>query len=421
MIKKDDIKNNIDNPELLEKLYQEDRKAFSQAFFKIYDEIAENDIATFWKTRLEFTQQKEERVTVRKNDLFVVLLTYLVTAVLIKSPQIFGLNVIGDFFYIKNVGLIVFFGLSMYVFLTKKKLNLSHVLISLLVFAGSAVYVNLLPSNVMNDSIMLVYLHLPLMLWCLYGLVYINFDVKDVARRIDYIQYMGDLAILYAIIALVGGILTAVTLGLFDAIGLNIEQFYFEYIIPIGAVCAPIVATFIIKKLPFIKNQLAPIIAKVFSPLVLLTLIIYLSSILITGKNLYHDRDFLIVFNLLLLGVMAIIVFSLSETAKGEKQKFNEIILFILTILTLVVDLIALSAILYRLREFGFTPNRTAVLGSNLLIFVNLVLILIDLIKVNFKGRKISKVEIIIARYLPVYMIWTVIVVFGFPLIFGLQ
>jgi len=43
------------------------------------------------------------------------------------------------------------------------------------------------------------------------------------------------------------------------------------------------------------------------------------------------------------------------------------------------IDLVALSAILYGVGEYGFTPNRTAVLGSNLLIFFNLILIMRDL------------------------------------------
>jgi hypothetical protein len=202
---------------------------------------------------------------------------------------------------------------------------------------------------------------------------------------------------------------------------LKIEDFYFNYIIIPGLVCVPVVATFIVRSFPSVTNKIAPIIANIFSPIVLVTLIIYLISIVITGKDPYNDRDFLIIFNLLLLGVMAIIVFSVSEISVNKKIRFIELTLFILTIITLIVDLIALSAILYRLGEFGFTPNRAAVLGSNLLIFGNLVLIMIDLFKVIFKGSNIKKVEVTIAGYLPVYAAWTVFVVFVLPFIFGLK
>lgn len=125
----------------------------------------------------------------------------------------------------------------------------------------------------------------------------------------------------------------------------------------------------------------------------LITLVIFLISIFVTGKDSYNDRDFLLVFNLMLLGVMAIVVFSVSGLSVNKKYNLKVLILFVLSIVTLVVDLIALSAILYRLGEFGFTPNRTAVLGSNLLIFGNLVLIMIDLFDVAFKGKELKIVE----------------------------
>ena len=118
---------------------------------------------------------------------------------------------------------------------------------------------------------------------------------------------------------------------------------------------------------------------------------------------------------------MAIIIFSVSEMTANRKYRFSEITLFALSVIALIIDLVALSAILYRLGEFGFTPNRTAVLGSNLLISGNLFLIMIDLYRVNFSGRDIKQVELTIARYLPVYALWTVFVVFGLPWIFGLK
>jgi hypothetical protein len=123
----------------------------------------------------------------------------------------------------------------------------------------------------------------------------------------------------------------------------------------------------------------------------------------------------------MLIGVMGIIVFSISETSSNLKQKFNLIILFILSIITLIINLIALSAIFYRLSEYGLTPNRLAILGSNILIFANLVLITIDLFKISFRNSELEKVELTISKYFPVYIVWTLIVVFGFPLFFGMK
>jgi hypothetical protein len=189
----------------------------------------------------------------------------------------------------------------------------------------------------------------------------------------------------------------------------------------VGFVSAPVLTCFILKNYTNLTSKIAPVIAIIFSPLVLVTLIIYLVAIPISGKDPYNNRDFLMIFNIMLIGVMAIIVFSVSETSTFRKQRFNEIVLFVLSIVTLIINLIALSAIFYRLGQFGLTPNRLAVLGSNILIFVNLILITIDLFKINFKKAEIESVELTISKYLPVYIIWTLIVVFVFPVVFAMK
>ncbi|OPZ96320.1 MAG: hypothetical protein BWY72_01707 [Bacteroidetes bacterium ADurb.Bin416] len=363
----------------------------------------------------------ESKKTVRNNDILFLIVACLITGFLIKLPQVVGFLPQEFQFYQKDAGLILFLGLSTYVFLTNKRLVMKHLFISLAVFAVSAVYINLLPTVKESHSISLAYIHLPLLLWCLYGLIFIDFNTKDLNRRMDYLKYNGDIAILSAIILIAGAMLTAVTLGLFSAIDMNIETFYGDYVVVLGLVSAPIVATYIIKTYPAVTQKIAPIIANLFTPLVVITLVIFLISMVVTGKDPYNDRDFLLVFNLLLLGVMALIVFSVTETTLSKPKRFNVWMLFGLSIITLLVDLVALSAIVYRLGEYGFTPNRTAVLGSNLLIFGHLVLIMIDLFKVTFKGGQFDGVERTIARYLPVYTVWTIVVTFGFPFLFGMK
>src|SRR5690554_2958405 len=418
---KNKIKEYIDNVDRLEQLYRTDKKGFEKAFFEVYPEISDYQISVYWKSRLEFGSANDLSVKFKKKDILFLLVACLFSGLLIQIPNLFDIHLESELFYQKNAGLIVLFGLSLYVFLIKDSLKTKQFLITFSIFVISAIYINLLPSNIDSQSVLLAYLHLILMLWCLYGVVYIDFDISDKIKRISYIKYNGELAVLAAVIVIAGGILTAVTLGLFSAIEVNIERFYIDYIVISGLVCVPIIATFIIRKYPYVANKIAPIIANIFSPLVLITLIVYLISILVIGKDPYNDRDFLIIFNLMLLGVMAIVVFSISGTSINKKQRFNEMVLLALTIITLVIDLIALSAILYRVGEYGFTPNRTIVLGSNLLFFGNLLLIMIDLFKVNFKNKEIKDAELTVAKYLPAYTLWTIFVVFIVPWLFGLK
>ncbi|MCX6262842.1 MAG: DUF4153 domain-containing protein [Bacteroidia bacterium] len=415
------IRENINNHEELERLYRNDRKSFESGFEKIYPDIKNSELAKFWQIRLDYEKTSSKTNKLLWSDLLIVITTCLISGFLIKIPTLFDVDLHSFLFYEKNGGTIFFLGLTIYTIWTNKIFEQKKLIITILAFLIPIIYINLLPSNKNSDSINLAYIHLVLLMWCIYGLVFIGFDVKDKSKRIEFIRHNGDLAIMGSLILIAGGILTGITIGLFSAINIHIQKFYMDNVVIVGLVCAPIVTKYIIENYVTLTNKIAPIIADIFSPLVLITLIIYLIAIVVSGKDPYNDRDFLLIFNIMLLGVMAIIVFSVSETSIKKKQKFNEMLLFILSIITLIIDLIALSAIFYRLREYGITPNRLAVLGSNILIFGNLVLIMIDLYKINFKKSEIEKVGLTISKYLPVYIVWILIVIFGFPLFFGMK
>ncbi len=413
------IKENIGNPEKLEKLYRTDRKNFEKAFLELYPEIEENEISRYWKARIDAEKIKPYSFNTLRNDILFLIITCLIAGFLLKIPAIFKSGIDKEIYFLKNAGIIAFAALSLYYFMSSGAIKLTNILVTTLIFLFSTVYVNLLPSDKSDNTFFLVCLHLPLMLWFLYGLVFTGFNLKERSGWIGYLRHNGELVVLFAVIAAAGGILTGVTIGLFESIGIDAEEFYFENIVFWGIVSAPVVATFLIRYFPAITNKIPPVIAGIFSPLILLTLAVFLVVVIFSGRSLFSDRDFLLVFNLMLLGVTVVIVFSVIEPFIYTRYHLQEGILLALVALAILTDLIALSAIIYRLGEYGFTPNRTAVLGSNLLILVNLLLIGIDLFKVILRNNDIEKVKLTIVNYLPVYALWAVTVVFIFPLIFG--
>jgi hypothetical protein len=418
---KDRIKELIHNPEKLEALYRDDRNAFEKGFEEAYPEIENSELSNFWRIRLDYNKIPALVRKTNLTDVIVLMAACFTAAILIRMPDIFSFGISDEVFYGRNTGIIVFMGLTAYMVWSNRMLVPKKLGLVLAAFILPAVYANLLPPAVDSDSILLVYIHLPLLMWFLYGLIFIDFDVKDKIRRIEFIRYNGDLAVLMAVLVISGGILAGITIGLFEAIGVGIEDFYMKNIVMAGAVSVPVVATFIIKNYTALTNKIAPVIATIFSPLVLFTAIIYLIALTFSAGDPYTDREFLLIFNLMLIGVMAVIVFSVSEASTTKKQKFNEIILFALSVITLIIDLIALSAIFYRLGAYGITPNRLAVMGSNILILGNLALIIVALYKVNFRKAMIKEVELTIANYLPVYLAWILFVVFLFPVLFGMQ
>ena len=351
-------------------------------------------------------------------DLAVILVICLLAAALVLIPKFAGFDPYANLFYAKNAGMIAFAALIAYNLTVRKKPNKKWLIGLTGILVVSAVFINLLPSDSKNQSVVLACIHLPLMLWCLYGIVYIRFDFRDTDKRVSFIRHNGDMAILGALILLSGMLLAGLSIGLFASIEIEIQKFVMDYIAICGVVAAPAITEFILRHYPRLTEKIAPILASIFTPIVLITLVIYLIAVIFSGKDPYTDRDFLILFNLMLLVVMALIVFSLSEVSEGRRRKISEAVLLALSVVTLVVDIVALSAIFYRLSEYGITPNRVAVLGSNLLILGNLILITIDLFRVTFRNASFDRVNVTTAKYLPVYLAWTIIVVFGFPIIF---
>lgn len=409
------IIENINSPGDLEKLYRENSPEFSSAFNQISDEY-DSELVRFWKIRLAPVKENEFKGFL-KLDLFILLGLSLLTALLIKIPLIFT-QINEESFFMRNLAIIVFNGIILFSFwqnkIAEKKWIYGYGACMLLLVS----FINLLPT-IKGDSVVLAFIHTPLFLWCIFGLVYVSFDFKNYIRRIEFIRFNGELLIMTGLILLAGGLLTAITLGLFTAIKMNIEKFYIEYVAFSGAVAAPMVALYLVKLYPTITNKIAPVIARVFTPIVLLTLAVYLISLVFSKSNIQEDRELLILFNIMLLAVTAIIVFSLSELSKSDKS-FNVLMLFALALLAIVINAIALFAIITRLTE-GFTPNRTVVLISNVLIFVNLVQIALNLLQVYFTGKPLRQVEVAVAKYLPVYFAWTIIVIFVLPFVFGMK
>jgi hypothetical protein len=122
---------------------------------------------------------------------------------------------------------------------------------------------------------------------------------------------------------------------------------------------------------------------------------------------------------LLLIGVMALIFFSIAENSQGKNQASQNWLLLLLALATLLVNAVALSAIIFRINEWGFTPNRTAILGINILMMVHLIWVGKDLLLTVRSRKSIDQVGQTISNFLPAYLVWASTVIFLFPVLFG--
>lgn len=407
---------NLENPAGIERLFRYNEAEFRKEFNIIYPSLTGSLLADFWYIRLNFNENTVQSGNSRR-DLFFVIVTSLLAGLIAKLYIVLGLD--KELYIMKSAGFIFLPFLTAY-FLLKTNAGLKNFLITGCIFVGALTFINILPDEKTGDVLRLSCIHLPLFLWSVMGLAFIGGSFKNYKKSFEFLRYNGDLIVMTTIILITGAIMSAVTIGLFDLINFGVD-FYTNYIVVCGLAASPIVGTYIIMKNPRIINKVSPMIARIFSPVVLTILVFYLIAMLVTGKDPYNDREFLLRFNILLIGVIALIVFSLTESIRENRTKANILILFCLSAVTVIVNFIALSAILFRISEWGITPNRLAVMGGNILILINLLIVTANLFKIIFRKTdiNITIVEKSISYFLPVYTTWTFVVTFIFPFIFG--
>ncbi|MGI8637790.1 MAG: hypothetical protein ACR2KZ_20510, partial [Segetibacter sp.] len=328
---KNEILNHINEPRQLEKLYRTNKVSFKKTFATLYPELKDNIFSNFWNERLNY--ETEEINWGTRRELLFVITASLIAGVIAKLPAFLPVNL--DFFYPRNIGFIIFPMLSAY-FAWKNKLSAIKIAFIVGTILVGLIFVNFLPNVKKSDTLLLSCIHLLFFLWSIVGFAFVGELTNNTEKRLSFLKFNGDLIVMTTLIVIAGAIMTGVTIGLFELIGFKMKNFFFENIVVFGLPAVPIVGTYLTQTNPQLVGKVSPVIAKIFSPLVLVMLIIYLVAVVYSGKNPYNDREFLLVFNALLIGVMAIIFFSVAETSPTKKTKTEVVILLLLACVTII-------------------------------------------------------------------------------------
>ncbi|ETA81623.1 DUF4153 domain-containing protein [Youngiibacter fragilis] len=409
------IIENLAKPHELERMFREEPEVFKSAFNSAYEQNRESQVLSVWFERLYF---KEDEL-VAKNKMpqsdFMVMGALAVFAG-ISSRIIMYFAELDKISPINVLFGVIPFICAYFLYRSKPEKKILYSIISLI--AISIIYMNLLPKE-NTDSIMLSYMHLPVFLWVLMGFSFTGNEFGSVKARLSFLKFNGEFLIIYATMAISGMMLTGLTLQLFSVAGFDISEFYFENIVLFGAAALSVVASYLVTTNMKLAKSIAPYIAKIFSPLILITLVTYLIVVAASRKNPFLDRNFLLVFNGILISILAISIFSITESTKDAKKSISDYVNFILIAVALVMNAIALSAIVFRLASYGITPNRIAVVGLNILIFGNLIWIISSYAGFIRNEKGSSAIQNAVTKYLPAYGIWAAFVTFAFPIIFS--
>jgi hypothetical protein len=384
-------------------------------------EFAREHSERLWK-QLVIAPDADESAKTSNTETLVVLGLAVAAALAIKAPALFGLGISpGEElppFYVRNASLFVFPLLTVY-FVWKRRSDVVSSLWLALPFAAGAVFANVFPFRMGSDTELLTALHLPIALWLAVGFAYVRNRWLADGGRMDFVRFSGELAIYYVLIALGGGVLTGFTMMMFKAIEMNAEWFVGGWLIPCGAAGAVIIASWLVEAKQSVIENMAPVLTRLFTPLFTVLLLMFLATMVWTGSPIDVERNVLIGFDLLLVLVVGLVLYAASARDSQAPPDFFDGLQLLLVVSALVVDGVALAAIAARITEFGFTPNRTAALGENIILLVNLAWSA-WLYARFLRGRgSFAALERWQIAYLPVYSVWAALVVAIFPIVFS--
>ncbi|MDA1358620.1 permease prefix domain 1-containing protein [Glycomyces luteolus] len=355
----------------------------------------------------------------RRRGLLVMIACAALAVLAVKLPALFGFGFDDSAaFYLRNLGLLVLAPLTVY-FAWRRGVDRGTAAALIGLFALGAVAANAYRLDDDSQSIVLTAIHLPLALWIVVGIAYAAGDWRSGQKRMDFIRFTGEWFIYFVLICLGGGVLTGITVGTFSAIGIDAETFISEWLVPCGGAAAVVVAAWLVEAKQSVIENMAPVLTRVFTPLFAVTLAAVLVAIAVTTNAIDVERDMLILFDLLLVVVLGLVLYSISARDPGAPAGFFDWTQLALIVSALLIDVLVLVAITGRITEWGFTPNKSAALGENLILFVNLAWSA-WLYWSIIKGRKpFARLERWQTDYVPVYAAWAWVVVLAFPPIFA--
>lgn len=328
----------------------------------------------------------------------------------LESNPAFWTN--GAFFFIPPVAILL---------ALKHRPDRGAVIRFLLIGIAAFLAINFYPSQEPGHSRLIMGLHAPLLLWFMLS-PFIRGKSEGQSRpegEVHFLKFTGETFIYTMLILLGGGVLTMVTLGLFQVLDLDLENFTTRIMIPAGTFAAPVVAAWLTEKKRNVIENLTPVLAKLFIPLFLLLLLAFLVTFLRGGRFFLRDREFLILIDVLLMLVVAMAFYEISSRPSREAPGIYDYLNFTLILLVVLIDIIALGNIVLRIGRFGWTVNKTAALGENLILAVNLMglsFLYIQFLWGRADGDTIVRGQ---GRYIVIYRIWFALALFLLPPLFS--
>ena len=329
----------------------------------------------------------------------------------------------------RNLGLLVLPFLAAY-FARRRGLDLRDWLWSAVPFAVAAVVVNVYPFGAgsgaefldadVSDTELLVALHLPVALWFAVAYPYMGGTLRSHERRMDFVRFTGEWVIYYVLIALGGGVLFGLTAAVLEPIGVDVELVA-EWVLPSGAAGAVVVAAWLVESKQRVVENMAPVLTMLFTPLFAVMLTVAAVTYAVSGVAAAFDRELLGVFDALMLVVLGLVLYTISAREASRPPGLMDRVQLLAVTSALVLDVMVLGVMVARIGDLGFTPNRAAALGLNLVLLVNLAGAAWLSTRFLTGRATVHRLERWQTGYLPIFAAWAAAVVVALPPAFAFR
>ncbi|MFC8680166.1 permease prefix domain 1-containing protein [Microbacterium ureisolvens] len=385
-------------------------------------EFAREHSDRLWKQLMVPTQPQSPRT----GGLLLAVGLALGAALAVKVPALFGIGFGDDAaFYARFFVLLVLPFLAAY-FLVRRRAAAATVAVVGAPFVLAAVIMAAYPFAPDGATLVLAATHVAVALWIVVGIAYVDGRVGSSRARMDFIRFTGEWVVYFALIALGGGVLVALTMGVFSAIDLDAGWFVQEVMVPCGVAGAVVIAGWLVEAKQSVIENIAPVLTKLFTPLFTLLLLAFIVAGLLQGDlvgggnfEAFGQRDLLILFDVVLVVVVGLLLYALSARDPLAEPSWFDRLQLLMIAAALVVDIMVLVAMIGRIAEWGASPNKLASLGLNVILLANLVgagWLQLRFVRARTTFERLERWQ---TGFLPVYLAWAAIVVVVFPPLFG--
>ncbi len=271
-------------------------------------------------------------------------------------------------------------------------------------------------------------IHLPLLAWIAIGFTLLGLRslVKD---RFGFLIKSIETLIVAGLYLIAGVVFGMITMGLLATLSIQLPENWMFFLAGAGIGLIPIIALVTIYD-PRLKpseqdfnqglSKFTATMLRLFLPLTLVVLVIYVAIIPFNFLEPFNNRDVLIVYNLMLFAVMALLLGATPMLSADLSPNMRDILrkgMIAAAVLAIVVSLYAFAAILYRTFDNGITLNRLVIIGWNLVNTTVLAFLAFHI----YKGGKdgwIERAQAVFSRGTVAYVVWTLAVIFVVPLLF---